>query len=228
MNKIKTANMESLLSNIEKEFIELLNTLECMSVYEADYILQKYLKCSPGQVKKILNHLKGLYYLSVTTDGKYIISGSRTKGIGEGDLSRDMVFAIWIALMQFEADKEVFDNIKYMNKPMGDGQLAFISKGQLYRVHKIKSSEMYKIKLAEERYLKKSSRLNNDKYTKNSYDEISIFAFMEPHRDDYILDKLEDLEIKIPHSIVLLNNSDLSEYIGYNRYDMFEDEEYEE
>jgi len=227
MGKITSSNMESMLSKRELEFIELLNTVECMSVYEADYLLRTYLKCTSGQVKKMLNHLKGMYYLSVTSDAKYIISGNRVKGIGEGSLSKDMIFAIWLALMQFKEDKEVFENVKYMNKPMGDGELAFISKGKLYRIYTIKSSEMYKIKLIEEKYSKKSRRLNNDRCTDNGYEEISIFAFMEPHREEHILKKLEELGITIPHSIAILNNADLSADIGFNRYDVFdyEDEE---
>lgn len=225
MKYLKGANIEDLLSEKETDFIGLLNTVECMSVYEANYIMQKYMKCSDKQVMKLLNHLKRKYYLSVTSDSKYIMAGSRSRGLGEGELSRDMIVAFWIALMQFAEDKEPFENIKYnLTKAMGgDGILTFLSNGQLYRIHKITSSELYKIKIIEEKYNKKSGRLNNDKYTKNTFDEISIFLFTETNREDFILNKLEELNISIPHSIVILSNSDISTDIAYDKYDMHEE-----
>lgn len=223
MREMTSRNIEELLSEQEKEFVGMLNNLECMSVYEANYIFQKYLKCSEKQVMKILNHLKGKYYLSVTSDSKYLIAGNRAKGINEGQLSREMVAAIWIALMQFEEDKEIFENVKYVNgHPMDGGVLTFLSNNQIYRIHKLSLEDLYKIKMIEERYNKKYRRLNNDKYTSNSFDEITIFLFMEPGRDEYILGKLEEFNVTIPHSIVILSNSDLSEDIAYNKYDMLD------
>ena len=212
--------MNVALSDIEKEFLGIVNELGCMSRYEAELILHRYFNCSEGQRYKILRHLTREYYITVTSDDKYLVSGNASKN-NAGKLSKATIIALHIALDQIHKDKGTFDEaVRYIYKTQG-GAVGFLSNGTLYKVYMLSVDSMYTIKIIEDKYKEKDRKLNNDKYAKGlTYNEISVFAFTESHRADEILEKIEEMELTIPHRIVITHNSDVSGPISYDNYDI--------
>ena len=214
--------MRNELSTIEKDFVHIVNSVGCMSQYEAYIILMKYMGCTEGQIFKILRHLNRFDYISLTADDKYLTAGNK-EGSTENPLSKSIVVALYIALMQMISDKEQRDALKYIYKPTGMGSLAFVSNGQLYRIFVLSSKDIYRIKIIEESYYKKYKRLNEDKKAVGmKYDEISVFAFLEPNKDDKILEAIEKLELTIPHKIMVSTTINCAENINFNQYDCVE------
>ena len=207
------------LSDIERDFLGVLDELGCMSRYEAELILHRYFNCSEGQRYKIFRHLTREYYIDITSDEKYIVSGSRKKN-NASKVSKATIIALHIALDQIQKDKESFDAVRYIYKKQG-GAVGFMSNGRLYKVYTLSTDTIYNIRIIEDKYREKDKKLNNDKYAKGlTFDEVSIFAFAEPSKADEILEKIEELELTIPHRIVITHSTDCSGAISYDNYEI--------
>lgn len=193
-----------------------------MSLYEAELILHRYKHCSEGQRYKIFRHLKREYYIDFTTDNKYILPGFLKDNRGDNKLSKATVIALYVALEQFAKDKESFETVLYTYKSQG-GAIGFMSAGRLYKAYMLSFDNIYKIRIIEEKYLKKKSKLDDDRMAKGmKYDEVSIFMFAEHTRSDKILEAIENMELTMPHRIIITHSTDCTGAISYDQYDCIE------
>lgn len=211
------------LSEIEIKFMNIMNHIECMSVREAYIILVKYFNCTEGQVYKILKHLKQKFYLRFTQDEKYIVVGNKEKDGNEGKLSKKTIVAFYATMLQMINDDEDIDAYQFIYKPGDNGTLAFVSGGQLYRIYVVTSKDIYRLRIVEDTYKTKYRRLNNDRKAEGmKFDEISVFIVMEPQKEEDVLNKIEELNLEIPHRIMIPTSLDCSGDINFNQYDCLE------
>ena len=212
------------LSEIEKEFLGIVNELGCMSRYEAELILHRYFNCTEGMRYKILRHLTREYYIDVTTDEKFIVSGNRKRN-NANNVSKAIVVALHVALDQIHKDKELYTtSVRYIYKDPS-GAIGFISRNKLYKIYVLSPDNIYTIRIIEDMYGTKHKRLNKDKYANGlNFSETSIFVFTDIKRTDEILEKIEEMELTIPHRIVITHKADVSGAISYDNYDLSAEE----
>lgn len=209
------------LSEQEKVFLDVLTSTECMSLYEAHLILYRYMNSSEGKRIAMFNHLKRGFYLDITSDGKYMVAGSRQKGTGEGKLKKGTIAALYVALEILNKDNETeIDALQCIYKPSGLGTLTFISNNQIYTIYALAHKDIYKIKLIADQYRQKEHRLNTDIYVPNSnFKEYSIFLFLEPEKTEDILQNITEMELDIPHKIAITRSQDVSEKVLFDIYE---------
>lgn len=209
--------MNNILSEKEEQFLAFINEVECASMYEVSYILSEYFYLSERQIAKMINHLRNSYYIDLVNNDKYILAGNRKKE-NAAKPNKGRIIALQIALSQMHTDQEDRNSLMNMMVEVGSS-LVFLSGGVRYDVYCLRVEDIYKISIIQDKYLKKYNRLTNDRFNKNQVvNEIVYFAFDCPEKTEEIMEKMSELNLQIPHAIIILHNKDVSGNITFDMY----------
>lgn len=199
-------------SNAEKIFIEVLKNLECISMVQASTILKKCCDCSTGQTTKIIYELAARDYLHITDDGMYILAGGKN-GKFSSALNRNTITGLYIVL-DVMTEK---DNISWVRKDSSGADIKFVMSNVICRLACITADDIYKIQMMQEDYERRMAGLKGSS-AENTVKEMAYFVFPKSVSEDSIFEKLEGMNLTIPHSLIFLKDDYLDRKPNYVTY----------
>ena len=206
----------SQLSTEESTFFNLLNNVGCLTVWQAQKILEKYLFCSNAQAKRIIQNLCNHQYITLSTNSDFLTAGVRTAKF-HPKIDTKIIRGMHLCIDFVDS----LEDMKFTHIPSDNTNLVFLSNGTLYKVINIHLSEQFKINAMQQNYIDAiASQKKSQSSSKTIYSYTTIFAVPASEDKDDILNMFENAEISFPAAIAYFNSDDLNNPPKYELYKM--------
>lgn len=187
-----------MLSIIEKETLSIINSVRCISVWQLTKIMGKFHQCSESQVLYIIRNLKNMGQIKFDSTQNYLILNQ--KG---ATLKKEMLAGITAGLWFIESQEE----INLLMSTTGAYDMAFVASNKVYKCSYLTMSNIEKVRLLEQYYLKECP--DNKKKKHNDYTTLLLFDKSEDY--DRVFKQLQELDIKFPYMIGFVSENDFNE-----------------
>lgn len=206
--------MAIILSSIEQEFIALMSRIECITVEQAEYIIHNVLKCTENQTKKVLEYLVSRTYVSFSEDKTYIMIGNKHNK-NAGKINRDVIKAMYYYLDNIQNA----DDLRFLCKPQsGQACIIYTKEQRLYEIVPISLESLYKISMVQQKYQEFTKSLDKNKIDASEFMPITVFIFNANDNESSILEKMEALNIDMPHILVIPQSDNIEKWMEYEEY----------
>lgn len=194
------------LSIEEKTIFDIIHNLGCISRTQAIYILKEYMNCSPKQADVILKSLRNRNYIFYVQDNNYIICGGGNSNFKD-KLNKGVIAGVYICLDLIDS----LEGISFAIHPNSGADLVFIADNKCYQTMYVTLNSVAKIKIMEQKY-------KQEALAHNKVNDMTIFIFEAAEDADEVLEKIGELNLQMPHEIVLLKSLDLAKTPEYDCY----------
>lgn len=205
------------LSNTENVLFELIQNVDAMTYEQIKQFLMKFMHCKENVHKYIIHNLIRMRAIEATQEDEegYLLcgnSGYQTLA----NVNTDVVYAMYYLLDKAETMDDI---LSLMTTNMNNVALAFILKGKLYEATMVEHNEMYKVEMTRKRY---ENELLKPEYARDDsivpFHSVFMFAVRTDEEEDEILGKIEEMNLEIPHSIVIFRGKNPITKPDYTEY----------
>lgn len=197
----------------QEEFLSnFVGKIRCLTMSQANTIMHKYFSCSKGQTYVMLKELASRQHITISSDQKYIMAGG-SKSSQTEKLDKASIACLYYAIDQIDN----IEDLEMMYKPSNGATFSYVHNEDLYQLMYLTADTLSKIYLLQNQYIDIKKDIEK-KDIKNAFYFTTVFVFEATENENEILEKLERMNIVMPHILVFMKTKDLSETPQYESY----------
>jgi hypothetical protein len=212
----------SLLTNEQEMFLNILSNVGCMSKEQAIHIMKDYLGMRTNSVNAAITNLSLRRLIKVSHDGDFITPGGFSV---KESLKRNTVEDIGIMCHVYDKviksgnSEDVKNNICFVFRPHSEFEFSFISEGEIYQMIHIPKDQIFKMSVIQKKLEDQKKELKGAENNGINVIPTTLFIFSVEADEENILEAVESLELEIPHCLIFMKSKEFNHSIEFSMYE---------